>query len=75
MANLILNLIFNAFIKSRNNMLEIEDSQEFVWEIVDELFGNAMRIVYDNYIKSQTIPYMINEARKAILHIIEVINK
>lgn len=53
-------------------MLEIEDSQEFVWEIVDEMFGNSMRIVYDNYIKKQTIPYVINEARKAILHIIEV---
>lgn len=53
-------------------MLEMEDSQEFIWEIVDELFNNSIKIVYDKYIKKQSIPYTINEARKAILHIIEV---
>lgn len=53
-------------------MIEIEDSQEYVWELIDEVFDNVIKIIYDKYIKKQTIPYTINEARKAILHIIEV---
>jgi Fe-S cluster biosynthesis and repair protein YggX len=54
-----------------NNMLEIEDSQEYVWELIDEVFDNTIKIIYDKYIQKQTIPYTINEARKAILHIID----
>lgn len=53
-------------------MLEIEDNQEFVWEIVDEIVGNSMKIIYDKYIQQQTIPYVISEARRAIVHIIDV---
>ena len=53
-------------------MLEIEDSQEFVWEIVEDVVANSIKIVYDKYIQRQTIPYTINEARKAILHILDV---
>ena len=53
-------------------MLEVEESQEFVWEIIDEVFDNTLKIIYKNYLDSQAVPYTINEARKAMLHIIEV---
>ena len=53
-------------------MLEIDDSQEFIWELIDEVFGNTIKIIYNDYIEKKTIPYTINEAKKAILHIIDV---
>ena len=55
-----------------NSMLEVEDAQEFVWEIIDELFDNTLKHVYSKYLDRQKIPYNINEAKKAILHIIDV---
>ena len=53
-------------------MLEIEDNQEFVWEIIDEVFDNTLKIIHEKYLNKQTIPYTINEAKKAILHILDV---
>lgn len=55
-----------------NNMLENDDSQEFVWDIIDEVFDNTIKIIHEKYLERQTIPYTINEARKAILHILDV---
>ncbi len=54
-------------------MLEIDDSQEFIWELIDEIFDNTIKIIYNDYIEKKTIPYTINEAKKAIIHIIDVI--
>ena len=56
----------------RNNVLDIDESQDFIWELIDEVFDNSIKIIYDKYIESQTIPFTINEAKKAILHIIDV---
>lgn len=56
-------------------MLEVEDSQEFIWELIDEIFDNTLKTIHANYLSQQTIPYTINEARKAILHILDVIHK
>ena len=56
-----------------NLMLETDDSQEFIWEIIDEIFDSTIKVIYDKYLQRQTIPYTINEARKAILHIIDVL--
>lgn len=53
-------------------MLDIDDSQEFIWEIIDEVFDNTIKIIHEKYLEKQTIPYTINEARKAILHILDV---
>jgi ribosomal protein S6 len=53
-------------------MLEIDDSQEFIWELIDEIFDNTIKIIYSDYIEKKTIPYTINEAKKAIIHIIDV---
>ncbi|RNA09259.1 hypothetical protein BpHYR1_040928 [Brachionus plicatilis] len=54
-----------------NSMLEAEDSQEFVWELIDEIFDNTLKTINKNYLDNQTIPYTINEARKAMLHILD----
>lgn len=54
-------------------MLEVEDSQEFIWELIDEIFDNTLKTIHTNYLNQQTIPYTINEARKAMLHILDVI--
>lgn len=53
-------------------MLEIDDSQEFVWEIIDEVFDSTIKIIYDRYLEKQAIPYTISKAHEAILHIIDV---
>ncbi|CAF0925829.1 unnamed protein product [Brachionus calyciflorus] len=54
-----------------NNMLEIEDSQEFVWEIIDEIFDNTLKNIHEKYLEKQTVPYTINEAKKAILLLLD----
>ena len=53
-------------------MLETDDSQEFIWELIDEIVDNSIKIIFEKYIEKQCIPYTINEAKKAILHIIDV---
>ena len=59
-------------ISLRNAMLEVDDSQEFVWELLDEVVNKAESIIFKKYLDKQTIPYTISEAKKAILHIIDV---
>lgn len=54
-----------------NNLLDIDESQEFIWELLDECIENANKIIYTNYLDMQTIPFTINEAKKAILHLID----
>lgn len=54
-----------------NTMLDIDESQEFVWELIDECIDNANKVIYANYLEKQTIPFTINEAKKAILHLID----
>ena len=67
-------IIFKKLLKLRNLMLEIDDSQEFVWEIIDEVFDSTIKVIYDKYLEKQAIPYTISKAHEAILHIIDVIN-
>lgn len=54
-----------------NNLLEIDENQEFIWELLDECIENANKVIYTNYLDQQTIPFTINEAKKAILHLID----
>lgn len=53
-------------------MLENDDAQEFIWELIDEVVDNADKQIYKKYIEKQTIPYTINEAKNAIVHLIDV---
>lgn len=54
-------------------MLDCDDSQEFIWELIDEIVDNADKIIYKNYIEKQTVSYTISEAQNALLHILDVI--
>lgn len=55
-----------------NNLLDVDESQEFVWDLLDECIENANKQIYQKYLDSQTVPFTINEAKKAILHLIDV---
>jgi hypothetical protein len=56
----------------RNGMLENDDSQEFIWDIIDEVIENTDKIIYTNYMQNQIIPYALNETRNTILKILDV---
>jgi len=58
-----------------NNLLEIDESQEFIWELLDECIENANKQIHQKYLDNQTVPFTINEAKKAILHLIDVSEK
>lgn len=55
-------------------MVEQEDGEEFVVEIVNEIVESTMKVLHDQYIISQTLPYTIQETKNLLLQIIEVIN-
>ena len=55
-------------------MVEQEDGEEFVVEIVNEIVESTMKVLHDQYIVSQTLPYTIQETKNLLLQIIEVIN-
>lgn len=59
---------------SRHHMVEQEDGEEFVVEIVNEIVESTMKVLHDQYIISQTLPYTIQETKNLLLQIIEVIN-
>ena len=54
-----------------NILLDTDESQDYAFEIIEEIFDNATKIIYEKYLDKQTIPFTTNEAKKAILHIIE----
>ena len=54
-------------------MVEQEDGEEFVVEIVNEIVESTMKVLHDQYIVSQTLPYTIQETKNLLLQIIEVI--
>lgn len=53
-------------------MLDHDDSDDFVADILEEWYSSVEKIIYDNYIQRQLVPYTVNQARDAILQIIEV---
>lgn len=54
-------------------MLEKDEGDDFIFDIVEEICDNAMKVIYDNYIQRQLLPFTISQARDAILQIIQVI--
>lgn len=52
-------------------MVEQEDGEEFVVEIVNEIVESTMKVLHDQYIVSQTLPYTIQETKNLLLQIIE----
>ena len=53
-------------------MLDVEDGEEFVFDIVQDIVQSTMDTLHDKYIASQTLPYTVQEARQVLLDIIEV---
>ena len=53
-------------------MVERDNAEEFVFEIVDDVVNNTMDTIYKIYIDRQLLPFTIQEAKDAILQIIEV---
>ena len=54
-------------------MVDQEDGEEFVVEIVNEIVESTMKVLHDQYIASQTLPYTIQETKNLLLQIIEVL--
>lgn len=54
-----------------HHMVEQEDGEEFVVEIVNEIVESTMKVLHDQYIVSQTLPYTIQETKNLLLQIIE----
>ena len=53
-------------------MVDQEDGEEFILDIVNEIVESTMKVLHDQYIISQTLPYTIQETKTLLLQIIEV---
>ena len=53
-------------------MVDQEDGEEFILDIVNEVVESTMKVLHDQYIISQTLPYTIQETKDLLLQIIEV---
>ena len=53
-------------------MVERDDGEDFVAELLEEWYAGVERIIHDNYIQQQLIPYTISQSKDAILQMIEV---
>lgn len=53
-------------------MVDQEDGEEFILDIVNEIVESTMKVLHDQYIMSQTLPYTIQETKNLLLQIIEV---
>lgn len=56
----------------RTRMLDRDDADDFVEDLLEEWYAGLDKIIYDNYIQRQLVPYTIMQAKDAILQIIEV---
>lgn len=54
-----------------NSMLDKEEGEDFIVDIVGNIVDSALNVIYDNYIQKQLHPYVVTQARDAILQIIE----
>lgn len=53
-------------------MLEKDDGEDFIADIVEDVVAITLGKAYDSYISRQLLPFTINQAKDAILQIIEV---
>ncbi|XP_064617741.1 uncharacterized protein C2orf81 homolog isoform X2 [Liolophura sinensis] len=54
-----------------NSMLEKDDGEDFIADIVEDVVAMTLEKAYDGYISRQLLPFTINQAKDAILQIIE----
>lgn len=53
-------------------MLDVEEGEDFIYDIVQDIVESTMAVLHDRYIESQTLPYTVQETRQVLLDIIEV---
>ena len=53
-------------------MLDHDDEDDFVSDIVEEVCSSAVDIIYQKYLERQLVPYIVLQAKDAILQITEV---
>lgn len=54
-----------------HHMVDQEDGEEFILDIVNEIVESTMKVLHEQYIISQTLPYTIQETKNLLLQIIE----
>lgn len=54
-----------------HHMVDQEDGEEFILDVVNEIVESTMKVLHDQYIVSQTLPYTIQETKNLLLQIIE----
>lgn len=53
-------------------MLDHDDGEDLVTDIVGALCSSALDIIYAKYLERQLVPYIVLQAKDAILQIVEV---
>jgi len=52
--------------------MDRDDSDEFIADIVEEIYEAADRCIFDLYISRQVVPFTVWQAKDALVQIIEV---
>lgn len=53
-------------------MLERDESDAFITDIVEEVYKLADKIIYEEYLERQSIPYTVTQLKDEFLQILEV---
>ena len=56
----------------RNELVENESCEDFVWNIVNEVADNACSIIFENIVTDRVAPYAVFSARELLFDLIEV---
>ena len=56
----------------RNDLVENESCEDYVWDIVSDLADVACDVIFQNVISDRVAPYAVFSAKQLILDLIEV---
>ena len=56
----------------RNELVENESCEDFVWDIVNEVADNACNIIFEDIITDRVAPYAVFSAKELLFDLIEV---
>jgi len=54
-----------------NGMVDRDDGDDFIFDLVEEVCESALGQIYQNYLQKQLVPFTVNQAKDALLQIIE----
>jgi len=63
-----------VFFFSRNDLVENESCDDFVWDIVNDIADVACDVIFQNIINERVAPYAVFSAKKLLLDLIEVLH-